>query len=568
MRVHSRPPMGPSRPADAAPHAAAAPAFTNATGPLRFIRGALRNSPWVVIAISAHVVGITLLSVLYVTSHEAPAQVAQIGRVALHDRPVEEDAPELLVPEVVPRDAVPVSTAAATDAPVNPSEVIEPDNPPGLRGPIFDSKEVDKAPGEFNPDEFAPPDLPAGASGGTSIGVGRIGHVGTGIASAFVSRVPGGGGKGGGGPGQGGENGPGARAAKDPSREGVMLALRWLRNHQAADGRWDGDGFDANCKLNRCDGPGDSTYDPGLTGLSLLAFLGAGETHQSGTCRTTVKNGLKYLRDVQDSEGCFGPRTSQHFLYNHACAALAMTEAYGMTGSRIFKEPAERGIGFVLRSRNPYLAWRYNVPPDGDNDTSVTGWMVMALKSAKLSGLEIERQPIEDAIAWVEKMTEPEFGRTGYQQRGGPPARTNEAAARFPNSKSESLTAVGMTVRIFGGRDPAKDEMIGKGAALLSKCLPRWDLDQGTNDFYYWYYGSLAMFQVGGPQWRKWNEAMKTAILDHQSRDKERCEYGSWAPQDCWSAEGGRVYSTAINCLTMEVYYRYPLLGVRSNDPK
>jgi hypothetical protein len=303
--------------------------------------------------------------------------------------------------------------------------------------------------------------------------------------SAWVSARAGGGGYGKGGHGDDGGGGVGGtQMHADPPRVSVLLALRWLKNHQSPDGRWDAGGFDAQCKGNRCDGPGDSIYSPGVSGLALLAFLGAGQTHQSGPCRETVKNGLKYLKDIQDSEGCFGPRTSQHFMYNHACAALAMTEAFGMTGSRVFKEPAQRGVGFVMKSRNPYLAWRYAYPADGENDTSVTGWMVMALKSARMSGLDVEKQPIADAIAWVDKMTEPEFGRTGYQQRGGPPARTNEMMAKFPADKSESLTAVGLTIRIFGGHDAKSDEMIGKGADLLAKCLPKWDVDQGTIDYY------------------------------------------------------------------------------------
>ncbi len=276
-----------------------------------------------------------------------------------------------------------------------------------------------------------------------------------------------------------------------------------------------------------------------------------------------MKSGLKWLRDIQDPEGCFGPRTAQAFLYGHACAALAMVEAYGMTGSRAFHGPAENGVGFCLKARNPYLAWRYAFPANGENDTSVTGWMTMVLKSAALADLDYEKGAVKDAITWVDKMTEPEFGRTGYQTRGGLPARTNEASARFPAGKSESLTAVGLTVRIFGGHTAKDDPMIDKGADLLAKCLPKWDVDAGTIDYYYWYYGSLAMFQVGGERWKKWNAAMKTALLDHQRLEKDRCEYGSWDPLDCWSAEGGRVYSTALNCLTMEVYYRYPVIGVR-----
>jgi hypothetical protein len=558
MRAIPKPVPGPARPV------VAAPPPVNGTGPIRFIRGAIRNSPWVVIAVTAHAVAIAVLSVIYVKTHEPTPPSDRVLKVSLPQRAEEEQLPEQKTPDFIEWDKIPAAPSAAEAGPPNPDEIVT-DDLAGRPGEVTQMKDPNLAPGIKNefPEE---PDAPSGPSGGTPIGVGRFGHPGTGAPSTSVGLFAGRNGPGGGGVGQDGKGGRGGRPpfVTPQIDSSVLAALQWLKNHQSSDGHWSCAGFDAMCKANRCDGAGDPTYDVGVTGLSLLAFLGAGETHVVGSCRDTVKNGLRYLRSVQDSEGCFGPRTSQHFLYNHACASLAMVEAYGMTGSQFFKDPAQRSIAFILHARNPYLAWRYSAPADGDNDTSVTGWMVMALKSAKLSGLDAEKQPVADAISWVEKMTEPEFGRTGYQQRGGAPARTNEAMAKFPAAKSESLTAVGMTIRIFGGRDLKSDEMIGKGADLLVKCLPKWDADQGSIDFYYWYYGSLAMFQVGGERWKKWNESMKSALLAHQRLEKERDEYGSWDPLDPWSGEGGRVYSTALNCLTMEVYYRYPVLGVRS----
>jgi hypothetical protein len=552
---------------DLEPEPQVAQAAPEGFNPVGFVRAAIKNSPWIVIAIVVHVIIFAILSVWYIQSHK-PTEDKSVTVVAVRQKveeaPVEEEKPPT---EIIDRNAIPKMTEAEQTGPVNPDEVIIPDAAPGRKGEITDNTDPNKEPGEFNPDPEAPANVPSGATGGTAIGVGKVGHFGTGKPSAFVSRRAGAGGRGGGGLGQGG--GGGAGGSTKATESSVMWALRWLKNHQSPDGHWDSDGFDAQCKMNRCDGPGEATYDPGVSGLALLCFLGAGETHQSGTCRETVKNGLKYLRDVQDSEGCFGQRTSQHFLYNHACAALAMTEAYGMTGSRVFKEPAQRGIGFVLKAKNPYLAWRYSYPPDGDNDTSITGWMVMVLKSGIMSELEVEKAAIKDAVSWVDKMTEPEFGRTGYQQRGGPPARTNDTMAKFPADQSESLTAVGVLTRIFAGHTPKDDEFIDKGAELMAKKLPKWDVDKGTIDFYYWYYATLAMFQVGGDKWKKWNEAMKTAIIDHQRMEADRDERGSWDPVDAWSPEGGRIYSTTLNCLCMEVYYRYGrVLGVRDDTKK
>jgi hypothetical protein len=73
---------------------------------------------------------------------------------------------------------------------------------------------------------------------------------------------------------------------------------------------------------------------------------------------------------------------------------------------------------------------------------------------------------------------------------------------------------------------------------------------------YHWYYGSYAMFQFGGSAWKTWNESMIKALLNSQ-RQGVICEDGSWDPIDEWGAAGGRVYSTALGAMTLEVYYRF-----------
>jgi Ca-activated chloride channel homolog len=74
--------------------------------------------------------------------------------------------------------------------------------------------------GEFNPDPEAAVEMPSGATGGTSIGVGRVGHFGTGSPSAFASRRNGPGG-GGGGLGQGPAAPPVSGGPGGPSTPGA-----------------------------------------------------------------------------------------------------------------------------------------------------------------------------------------------------------------------------------------------------------------------------------------------------------------------------------------------------------
>ncbi len=483
----------------------------------------LKNAPWVLCSLGVHlvIVGFLLLMPTDDIDDAPPKRIEmaqQIEQPKLEEEiepEVEEDKPieemEKQVEDPVVKDAK-VSDHNETDDDMDDAE--------SLGDPRFDSDAPFEGPGTN----------------------GVIG-IGGGAGGAFGGR-------------RGGRRNLRAGGGGRKTQSAVDLALEWLKNHQSAGGNWDSDGFEDQCKLNKCGGPGESVYDPGQSGLALLCFLGAGETHNSGQYKDTVKNGLRYLKNIQDSEGCFGPRTAQHFQYNHMCAALAMTEAYGLTGSRLFKDSAQRGVGFVQQSQNPYLAWRYGVR-DGDNDTSVTGWAAMVIKSAKMAELDVDEGSFRGALAWVEKMTEPEFGRVGYQRRGGPPARTTDMMERYPADQSESLTGVGVLVRIFAGQDPKKNEFIQKGADLMVKKAPRWDLDAGTIDFYYWYYSTLAMFQVGGDHWKKWNEAMKTAIVDHQRVEQGRDERGSWDPVDPWAPEGGRIYATTMNALCLEVYYRY-----------
>ena len=500
---------------------------------------ALRKSPWWMISIAVHVL-LFVISNLFATEG-VQFKKADTLQTAMNpaDTPPEEELP----PTPEETEQVHASDVVAKEPTVKDAE-------------LSDHNETDNdLPTEESLGESGISDAPfEGPANNGLIGIGG------GAGGAFKGR--------------GGHRNLRAGGGGKKADNAVEDALKWLAAHQSADGGWECEGFRKWCDQKQIsgegpDGAGKAQYDVGVTGLSLLAFLGAGYTNRSeGPFGKVVGNGLRYLKNVQDAEGCFGSRATGHYVYNHAIAALAMVEAYGMTGSTNYKNPAQKGLDFIAVTRNPYFAWRYGVKP-GDNDTSVTGWMMMALKSAKLinhadvkagksASLQLDEDAFEGVKAWVDKMTEPETGRVGYQQRGTGPARPTELVDKFPAAKSESMTGVGMLARIFLGENPKTSDPIKKGAELCAAVAPKWDPNDGSIDMYYWYYATLAMFQVGGEPWKKWEAGLKSAVIDTQRKDTDYCMYkGSWDPVDPWGPDGGRVYSTACLALCLEVWYRY-----------
>jgi hypothetical protein len=355
----------------------------------------------------------------------------------------------------------------------------------------------------------------------------------------------------------------------------VEAGLLWLARHQDPDGRWSSDGFAGCCPGGKCAGAGMKGHDIGMTGLGLLAFLGSGITPSSREPRfkfldplrpgrticfaDTVRTGLRWLMDHQDADGCFGEREGE-FMYDHAIAALAMTEAAWLTLTPLYKDPARRGIDFLCKARNPGFAWRYGVRP-GDNDTSVTGWAVMALKSAELSGIPFDHEAYTGVREWLRRATNAQ-GKVGYESPGDMGSVLEGLNDKWRSHPA--MTAAGLLARIF--IDKKGDPWMKVAANEIVKDLPVWDEKARSVDFYYWYYASLALFQFDAPSgsaWKAMDGAMKNALIPNQAKPEEGCTHGSWDPAvDRWGMVGGRVYATALNVLTLEVSFRYPQVFV------
>ena len=390
--------------------------------------------------------------------------------------------------------------------------------------------------------------------------------------STSINDVIGVGGGGGSGFGKLGRRASRGAAGGTATQRAVEYGLEWLAKHQNPEGYWSGAAFDEECgQLGDdviCDGAGGPLHDVGLTSLSLLAFLGAGETNKSGKYRDTVKRGLLWLKDGQDTEtGNFAnPLVAQH-TYDHILATLVFCEAYALTQQHFLEDPANDGLRYMYAIRNPGRAWRYAPDvaemqdPALQNDTSVTGWAIMAMTTARDFELDYDKNALDDAMLFFEEMTDIQ-GRTGYMQPGQFPPREEGLERSFPGELSESLTAVAVLCRIFADPDlklPGNQQRVEQGVELIAAKPPEWsESAPGKRDFYYWYYGTYAFYQAKDfdrPGWKAWESALEAAIVNTQFKEGER--RGSWDPDSAWGHVGGRVYSTAILTLCLEVFYRY-----------
>lgn len=312
----------------------------------------------------------------------------------------------------------------------------------------------------------------------------------------------------------------------------VQLALEWLSQVQEQDGRWSVESFG-----------GEGGHDPALTGLALLCFLGWGADHVAeGPYQLNVSRGLEWLTTTMYPNGDFRVIGAKKAMYSQGIAALAITEAYGLTKDKELREPAQKSVDFIVSAQNgDDGAWRYT--PREPGDTSVMGWMLMVLKSAELAGLHVPAESLQRAEQWFPRVAGGiEGGLYGYRTPEPRPA----------------MVAEGMFSRQLLGA-PRNSATMKESAMYLQKTPPLSD-SRFQPYYYYWYYGTLALYQHGGPTWSAWNESLKATLVDEQVKSGE--DVGSWRPTGMYAMRAGRIASTAMATLSLEVYYRYlPLYG-------
>ncbi|HET6878931.1 MAG TPA: prenyltransferase/squalene oxidase repeat-containing protein [Pirellulales bacterium] len=350
------------------------------------------------------------------------------------------------------------------------------------------------------------------------------------------------------------------------SEQAVAGGLDWLARHQSEDGHWGPDCLGANgsrCeKAHPCQGTPGGPYEAALTGLPILAFQAGGNYYDNGKQYSeNVRRGLDWLVERQGPNGEIvgsanqlakrpGEAThyDQHYMYEHAIATFALAEACALAVAlqrhpdEKYQAAAIKAVEFIESQQHNDGGWRYTPEKAYPSDASVSGWAMLALKTAKEADLPVEDTTLTRMTDFFERLADPLTGRTHYQ------------GASYI---THATTGVGMMVDEFV-KHQADSDFVHLGASFLAdQAETEWGTaNKRQGDFYLWYNCTLAMFMAGGNDWDRWNNVIRDYVISLEVHG-DGCDRGSWQPNDHWGATGGRIYTTALGVLTLEVYYRF-----------
>jgi hypothetical protein len=321
--------------------------------------------------------------------------------------------------------------------------------------------------------------------------------------------------------------------------EAVTKSLRWMKSVQNADGSW------------------GASNKAAMTGLVLLSYFGHCETPVSEEFGESCLRGIVYLTNLGlKTDGKLASNFTSHgWCYEHGIATYALGEAY--TFCKELKqdvpglaEVTEKAGQFIIDNQNKNGGWayQYGTEKGAHTDVSVVGWQIQALKACshtniKYRGMNAAISKGLDYLATCQN----DHGGFGYSGK---------------NSHSEyfTLTGVGMLCYQMWGK--GKGSEVRKASKYIIENT-RFDYNTEFCDLYGHYYESQAMMQIGGDEWKKYNDLFRDQLLNNQEPDGQWKSPGGGkkpravAPQFIGSGLDSRIYRNTLCTLMLEVYYRF-----------
>jgi len=333
--------------------------------------------------------------------------------------------------------------------------------------------------------------------------------------------------------------------APDETEKSIRAGLVWLTEHQDAAGTW---GAQAKpCPASdECGGiVAKKEYVDGLTGLAVIAYLVRGEFTPSNDperkawderFHAATTKGIDALAARQAEDGSW----SEGHMYSTAIGLLALVEASARASRKDLGPRIEKAIDFVARSQSKGGGWDYygcgSKKGNTDrSDTSIVAWTCMALATADEVGYPVPEAAFAGIVRHLHAVTDPKTQFVGYVSRG--------------SDQSFTCLAIGLLSRLFLGYDPRAGPLRRQAKAVLAGAV--------RSDTYFWYHGSMGMFQVTD-LFPIWSRTVQQTLVGQQARAGHAA--GSWAPSSGIDSKGGRVLATELGLLSLEVYFRHAIL--------
>lgn len=291
------------------------------------------------------------------------------------------------------------------------------------------------------------------------------------------------------------------------ARAALDQGLVWLRAQQQPDGGWP-----TNCP----DDPHATVDSRGLaTAAACMAMIGNGSTVHSGPDRRAVMRGLCWLVEHTDPRsGRIARATAIAPLEEQAVVALALGEAWLLSRFEPLREAAGASTGALA-------AMLGDATVADRRDIGALAFALFALTSGRDWGDQ------EDALARV---------RDALSERVGGAGLLGDAAALLAGT--------------MGG--DAELAAVDERAPRLLKELPA---RGATQDATYVYLGTMALYMAREPHWTTWREGMAGLVADGRVADGDAA--GSWPPADPGAQMRGRVWTTAMRVLALQIVHRF-----------
>lgn len=313
----------------------------------------------------------------------------------------------------------------------------------------------------------------------------------------------------------GGEQVVGVARLTPEVRASITKGLEYLAKEgvQKADGSW-----------------GSGQNDVAETSLGLMAFMLKGYVPgRGGRYGVVMDNALTYLINKGRSQrGFLGTPSNHAGMYEHGLAVLALSEAWGQSKNPAVGVTLRAGVDIILRAQSPLGGWRYT-PEPGDADLSMTVMHLVALNSARESGIQVPDATMEKATKYVISCQDEGSGGFRYM-----PGNGEVGFAR---------TAAGVMSLIMTGQRNHKSTQ--RGLAFM-KAYPNQKFEKGYPRFHYaHYYAIQAIYQAGETDFQNWYPKIAATVVSMQE------------PDGSWSGEGGKAYATGASILIIGVPYRF-----------